>query len=105
MNSSTIEDVSELDKTCTDIVDDNINMSVPWYIMACYAYYVEDSPILSDAQFDRLAKRMLENWNDIEHFHKEHLNEDMLKATTYLGDYPSRVQGAVEEVRKIYLGK
>ena len=80
-------------------------MSVPWYLMASYAYYVEDDPILSDAQFDRLAKRMLESWDSIEHIHKEYIKEDYLKAGTYLGEYPSRIQGAIEELRKIYLGK
>lgn len=91
-----------LDKPCMDHVDDNINLSVPWYLMASYAYYVEDDPILSDAVFDRLAKRMQENWDNIEHQHKEHISEDDLRGGTFLGEYPSRVAGGLKEVRKIY---
>ena len=48
------------DKECGDVIDDNLNMTVPWYLMAAYAYYEEDRPILSDSYFDRLAKKMLE---------------------------------------------
>jgi len=89
------------DKECYDNIERNPNMIVPWYIMAAYAYYEEDNPILSDAVFDRLAKKMLENWDDIEHFHKEYLSIDMLKAGTYNGEYPSRIRGAVDSVRRI----
>ena len=39
------------------------------------------------------------------HYHKEYLNIDMLKAGTYIGEYPSRVEGAVEQVKEIYNGK
>jgi hypothetical protein len=94
-----------LDKTCIDIVDSNINMAVPWYIMAAYAYYVEDDPILSDSRFDRLAKTMLQNWDKIEHMHKHLISESDLKAGTYLGEYPSRVDGAVKQIREIHFGK
>ena len=87
------------DKDCLDHVGDNLNMTVPWYLMAAYAYYVEDRPILSDSIFDRLAKIMLESWDAIEHCHKDHLNEDMLEAGTYLGEYPGRFKGAVQALR------
>ena len=55
------------DKECGDLVDTNINMTVPWYLMAAYAYYVIDDPLLEDTTFDRLAKKMLANWDNIEH--------------------------------------
>ena len=83
------------DKDCSDVCDNNANMMVPWYIMGAYAYYVEDSPILSDACFDRLAKRLLAQWDTIEHWHKKHLSQEMLESGTYLGEYPSRVSSAV----------
>ena len=35
-----------LDNDCLDVVDNNPNMLVPWYIMAAYAYYEKDDPIL-----------------------------------------------------------
>lgn len=95
----------QLDKACMDIVDDNINMTVPWYLMASYAYYVQDDPILSDGRFDRLSKMMLDNWDSIEHMHKSHITVSDLRAGTFLGEYPSRVENAVSNVREIYRGK
>jgi len=95
-------DIRGIEKACSDICDDNINMLVPWYIMAAYAYYEQDNPILEDVFFDRMARRLLENWGSIEHFHKDYLNTDMLKAGTYIGEYPSRVKGALDEIRSTY---
>lgn len=89
-----------LDKMCMDVTDSNVNMYVPWYLMAAYAYYVEDDPILSDARFDRMARVMLEKWDKIEHQHKHLITEKDLEAGTYLGEYPSRVKGAVEQLRE-----
>lgn len=87
------------DKDCLDVVDDNLNMAVPWYLMASYAYYEEDRPILSDSVFDRLARKILEFWEVIDHLHKDYLNEDMLRAGTFIGEYPSRVKFALQELR------
>jgi hypothetical protein len=87
------------DKHCSDLIDDNLNMTVPWYLMASYAYYEEDRPILSDSYFDRLAKRMLEYWDMIDHFHKDCISKDMLRSGTFLGEYPSRVKYALTDLR------
>jgi len=87
------------DKDCGDLIDDNINMTVPWYLMASYAYYEEDRPILSDSYFDRLTKKMLEYWDNIDHFHKDCISKDKLQAGTFLGEYPSRVKYGLQALR------
>ena len=74
-------------------------MMVPWYLMASFAYYKQDDPILSDAFFDNMAKTMLENWDSIEHWNKEYINSDDLKAGSFLGEYPSRVEGGLESLK------
>lgn len=104
-NLTKVVDGTLLDKECLDVVESNINMSVPWYLMASYAYYVEDDPILSDARFDRLGRVMLENWDKIEHQHKNHITVKDLEAGTFLGEYPKRVKGGLESLRGIYNGK
>jgi NAD-dependent DNA ligase len=73
---------------------------VPWYLMASYAYYVEDDPILSDHAYDHMVKKMIKELGKIEHTHKKHLNLDDLKAGTYLGEYPTRIKGAVQSIRR-----
>jgi hypothetical protein len=90
-----------LDDYAAGIFADNINMMVPWYLMASYAYYKKDEPILSDAFFDAMGKTMLERWDDINHFHKHLITVDDLRAGTYLGDYPSIIEGAIEELKKM----
>lgn len=87
------------DKYAQKIIDDNPNMMVPWYLIAAYAYYVEDEPVVSDRFYDQLAEDLLLNYRFINHFHKHYITEDMLKAGTYLGDYPSIIEGAVRHLR------
>ena len=43
--------------------------------------------------------------DDIEHFHKEHITVDDLQAGTFLGKYPSRVEGGLESLREAYFTK
>jgi NAD-dependent DNA ligase len=89
------------DERAAEIFADNINMMVPWYLMAAYAYYEQDDPILSDSFFDDLAKTLLAVWDDVEHRHKPYITVDMLNAGTYVGKYPGIVEGAVKELRII----
>lgn len=88
------------DEQCLAAIE-NPNMMVPWYLMAAYAYYEEDEPILSDGVFDGMAKTMLEQWDTIEHWHKDLITVEDLKAgSLLLKEYPNRVKGAVENIRK-----
>lgn len=97
---------TDLDKELTDMIDKNSNMMVPWYLLASYAYYEEDDPILTDAMFDRLAKKMIGKWDTIDHYHKEYITLDMLEAGTYTGKYPRRVKDALDSLRSSYkIGK
>ena len=70
------------------------------YLMCAYAYYELDNPLISDTEFDLLAKDILNNWDNIEHMHKYLLTKDMLVAGTYLGEYPNMVKGAVGNYMK-----
>ena len=89
------------DKLAQYKIDSNLNMAIPWYLMAAYAYYEEDDPILSDSYFDKLSVKILSNWDNIEHIHKDFVSKDTLEAGTFLGKYPSRVSGAVKQLRGI----
>lgn len=94
-----------LDNHAAKLFADNINMMVPWYLMASYAYYKQDDAILSDGFFDEMGKTMLTVWDDIEHFHKEYITKDDLTAGTYLGEYPERVIGGLQAVRSEFFTK
>jgi len=94
-----------LDDHIAKLFAKNINMMVPWYLMASYAYYEQDDAIFSDAFFDEMGKTMLACWDDIKHFHKEYITKGDLEAGTFLGKYPSRVEGALKSVRETYYTK
>lgn len=80
-------------------VDKSKNLAVPLYLIAAYAYYVEDDPLISDDCFDWLAKFLKEHWEQIEHYHKEKITLQDLSAGTYLGEYPSIVKSAAHDLR------
>lgn len=89
-----------LEKYADKIIKKNKNMMVPYYIMASYAYYVEDDPIFSDSYYDELAKTILKEWDEITHYHKYLLSKDALVAGSFLGDYPSIIEGALKDLRQ-----
>lgn len=73
----------------------SINMLVPWYLMAAYAYYVLDAPILSDAMFDSICRKLDRKWDQVEHVHKVWVDRDDLAAGTRMSTvYPSMAKGA-----------
>lgn len=90
---------SDFEKHINRIILFNPNMSVPFYILTSYAYYVEDDPIVSDSYYDELAKFVMLYWDDIDHYHKHYLNEDALKAGSYLGDYPPIAETALKSLK------
>ena len=70
------------------------------YLMCAYAYYVEDKPLISDMEFDKLAKYIKHNYDELMHVHKHLVTIDDLDAGTYLGQYPNRVKNAVSHYRE-----
>lgn len=83
-------------------ISSSLDMALPYYLMASYAYYEESDPIFSDDYYDNLAKKILDNWDNIQHYHKNLLNKDMLKAGTFIGEYPSIVKDALKNMRECY---
>ena len=58
------------DELCATHVGESIHRAIPWFLMACYAYEVRDSPIISDACFDKLGEDIRTRWGEINHPHK-----------------------------------
>lgn len=79
--------------------DENPNMLVPFYLMASYAYYVLDRPILDDGDYDQLCQRLDDQWDEIEHRDKAWIARDDLAAGTRLSTlYPSMAKGAASSL-------
>ena len=47
------------------------------YLMCSYAYYKLDKNLITDQEFDQLAKHILDNWDAIDHPHKYLITKDM----------------------------
>ena len=73
--------------------------SLTSYLIHCYLYYIKNSPIIYDEQFDKICKSILDKWKDITHPYKELVSYDDLKAGTGYGikEYPSEI---IEEAEK-----
>lgn len=74
-------------------------MLVPWYLMASFAYYHRDEPILSDGLFDHLCKDLLLHWDTITHRHRTAVDQASLSAGSCLlreNQFPLRARMAAE---------
>lgn len=81
----------------TKTIPANKNLWIPYYLMSCYLYYEKDKNVLSDGDFDKLCKMILDNWNDIEHVHKYLISKDALHAGSgYDIVYTNMIKGAAE---------
>ena len=65
------------------IIDKNINMAVPYWLMSSYLYYYQDKTAISDYTFDEIGRTLKDNWDKIEHFNKHLINKD----STFTGYY------------------
>jgi len=75
----------------------HINRLVPFYLMSSYLYYKEDRQVLTDEDFDQLAKRLLDNWDSVEHMHKHLISkEDLQAGTGYAIKYSQRIINAAK---------
>lgn len=74
------------------------NQLIPYYLMSCYLYYVQDKPALEDRIFDALCIRIQEEWNQIEHRHKSLITLKHVQCQTgYDLNYPTIVLNASEQ--------
>lgn len=80
---------------------DNPNMLVPYYLMYSYLYYQHNVSLVEDHEYDRVCKKILDEWDNIEHRHKSLINKDSLSAGTgYDLEYPLIVQHAALQLKE-----
>ena len=93
-----------LDIEAMELADGCISSTVPIYIMAQYAKNIEENPILSESYLKKLSKKMLDNWTEIVHNHKQLIREQDLLNAEFSGEYPSNTQTGVDQLRYVYYG-
>ena len=73
--------------------ENDCDLLVPWFLMACFAYYELGRPIMDDAEFDRMIELLKEYWEVIKHQHKELIDPEMFTVGSgFTLDYPSIVR-------------
>lgn len=86
------------DDLCWSVLQRAPNACVAWYLMAAWAYYHRDTPLLTDETFDRMGQIMAENWPRIAHPHKHLIGlDDLLAGSLYRlpeAAYPAVCRGA-----------
>ena len=88
------------------VYDKNSNMLVPYYLMYSYLYYEKDISLIPDTEYDIICKRLYNEWDKVEHFHKHIVNKEALIAGTgYQLKYPERVKNAAIALKEKYNGK
>jgi len=93
-----------LDIEAMELADGCISSTVPIYIMAQYAKNIEENPILSESYLKKLSKKMLDNWTEIVHNHKQLISEQDLLNAEFSGEYPKYIQSGVDQLRYVYYG-
>lgn len=85
--------MGKADRYVLGLIGKNRNLLVPHFLIHSYLYYVADSPIIEDATFDIIVKRLGEEWDLVEHHHKSLIDRELLKTGYYL-HYPKIVKDA-----------
>jgi len=79
-----------------------MNNPIGKYLVHSYIYYQLDNSVISDGEYDKLAKYILEHWDDLEHPHKHLISKDALQAGTMLlkdDEYPTIVKDTARMVK------
>ena len=89
--------------TETDIGTWSPGRVLSWYLMCSYLYYICDFSLVSDSVYDTMAKKILANYESIDHQHKYLVSKDDLAAGTLYSlkdkDYPTMVKNSAERLR------
>lgn len=84
----------------------NINTMTPnelveWFLMASYAYYDQENPIMSDYEFDSIALRLREQIHHSDHPHKDLITEDHLATMSGFDiEIPEDIKEKVDQMKR-----
>lgn len=69
---------------------------VPHYLIHSALYYRLDSNIIADHEYDELARRLYNEWDNVEHHHKYLIHREALKSGGSYIQFPLRVLGCAK---------
>ena len=77
------------------------------YLVHSYIYYHLDNSVIADSEYDKMAKYILEHYDELDHPHKHLISKDALEAGTMLlreDEYPAIVRDTAKMVKKGLIG-
>jgi hypothetical protein len=86
-----------IDEYVRGVLEKNPNMLIPWWFIGAYTYE-QGRPVISDALFDEIAIKLGMQWEDVNHYHKEHLDPTILKSSIAARVWPERVKGSCQHI-------
>jgi len=91
-----------LDNECLVHIDGDLNKCIPWFLLSSYASSEMKEPILTEEFHKRLGRKILKNWDTMDHRYKRYLNRDELFDGKHTGDYPDKIDFALKQIHSIY---
>ena len=91
-----------------DAIGEHVNLLVPWYLMASYLYYVDDTALVTDEFYDEICHRLLYALDNLEidHPHMHLCDPVALRAGTAYhlkpSDYPLITQNTAFSILRKY---
>lgn len=77
----------------------NPNQALRCWLVHCYLYYILDTSVIEDYEFDSLTERLIKEWDQIDDPHKSLVTMDDLRAGSgFALSYPLRVEMAAWQV-------
>jgi len=80
-----IQEQNRIMDTYPDVNKVSPNRLVPLYLMSSYLYYEQDATVFNDTDYDMMCKRIVKEWDNIDHVHKTYINIESLEAGTGYG--------------------
>lgn len=82
------------------------NRAVAWVLMASYLYYIRDESLLSDYDYDRLTRMVVDRWSEVHHPHRHLVGGLRANASSTLFDvredqYPAICRSAACRLARI----
>ena len=79
------------------------NRLISYFMMSSYLYYEKYKNVLTDGDFDALCKRILKEWDNINHQHKSKIRKETLEAGTgYNIIYSNLIMDAADHWLKMW---
>lgn len=77
------------------------DLLVPHYLIHSYLYYELDHSVISDHDYDRLARRIDDEWDSVTHRHRCSIEREQLRTTGCGISYPLRAVGAAKMIYQL----